>query len=563
MLRRLQVKNYVLIDSLDIEFPEGLVIITGQTGAGKSILLGSISLVLGSKADAAVIGDSADNCVVEAEFDIGRDDSALRHLLEENDIEAEDDRLVLRRVVSRSGRARAFANDSPVSAGVLSSLSAHLIDIHSQHQTLLLSDRRFQLSALDHYAGNSLLLDRCAALYREYISLKADLDDLNAKIARIEGERDYDQARYSQLESANLRDGELEALEAEQRQLANAEEIKDSLYAVETLFSSDDEGGRLSLDAILRESTKRLERISQYVPGITSVLERIASARVELDDILAEISDMDSRTEVSQERLQQVEDRLSLLYGLMQKFSCRDIAGLVAVRDSLKAVLHDSSAFVERRAELEARLDTVTGNLASVAGQLHDTRLKAAPSFAHAVQDSIRSLELQHAVFEVSLQEAPLSASGKDSAVFLFSSTGRNAVELSRCASGGEMSRIMLCLKEMMAHYTMMPTMIFDEIDTGVSGSVADKMGSMICRMGDNMQVFAITHLPQVAAKGKAHYLVSKITDTVSGKTSTTIARLSPEERVMEMARMLSGSEVTSAAIENARTLLSLSDKGD
>lgn len=556
MLRRLHVRNYVLIDSLDIEFPEGLVIITGQTGAGKSVLLGSIALVLGGKADASIIGESADNCVVEAEFDIDAKDSAMRKILEENDVEWDDGHLVLRRVVARSGRARAFANDSPVTVPVLTAMSSRLIDIHSQHQTLLLSDRRFQLSVLDHYAGNSRLLDKCAAAYREYVSLTGQIEELDARIARVESERDYDQARYSQLESASLREGELEELEAEQKQLANAEEIKDNLYAVESLFSSDEEG-KLSVDAILRESERRLERVSQYVPEVAPVLERLSSSRVELDDILSEITDIDSRTEISRERLQQVEDRLSLLYGLMQKFSCRDVGGLIAARDELGAVLHDSSVLAEKRDELERKLKSVGEELEKTAQMLHDAREKAAPAFAQAIQDSIRSLELQYAVFEVDVTDVPVSGSGKDAVSFLFSSTGRGPVELSKCASGGEMSRIMLCLKEMMARYTLMPTMIFDEIDTGVSGSVADKMGSMICRMGDNMQVFAITHLPQVAAKGREHCLVSKVTDPVSGKTSTSIRKLSPEDRIMEVARMLSGSEVTPAAIENARELLS------
>ncbi len=557
MLRRLHVRNYVLIDSLDIEFPEGLVIITGQTGAGKSILLGSISLVLGAKADPSIIGESADNCVVEAEFVTDPDDTALKRIFEENDIEWDGGRLILRRVVGRSGRPRAFANDCPVSASVLSSLSSRLIDIHSQHRTLLLSDSRFQLSALDHYAGNGALLDRCASCYREYVSLKTELEDIDERIAKSEKDRAYDQARYSRLESARLQDGELEELEAEQKQLENAEEIKDNLYAVENLLSSEDEeSGRLSVDAMLRESEKRLERIRQFVPSVGPVLERLSSARVELADILSEISDMDSRTDVSQDRLQKVGERLSLLYDLMQKFSCRNVRELIEVRDTIGAGLQDSSALSERRAALAERLQASADRIEETAGELHAARMDAAPSFAQDIRDSIRFLELDHAVFEVSVREASLSATGKDSVAFLFSSTGRNPVELSRCASGGEMSRIMLCLKEMMARYAKMPTMIFDEIDTGVSGSVADKMGSMICRMGDHMQVFAITHLPQVAAKGKAHYLVSKTTDPVSGKTSTTITLLSAEDRLMEVARMLSGSEVTEAAIGNARSLL-------
>ena len=535
MLKRLHVKNYVLIDSLDIEFPEGLVIITGQTGAGKSILLGSIALALGGKADISMIGEAGDSCVVEAEFETSS--PSVEKILEDNDVECDGGVLILRRVIGKTGRSRAFANDC---------------------QTLLLADRRFQLSALDHYAKDDVLLAECAAAYKEYTEKKTELENLDTRIARIAGERDYDMARYSQLDSASLQEGELEALESEQKQLANAEEIKENLCAVESMFTSDDaSSGQMSVDAILRETERRLEKVAQYVPSVRPALERVASARVELDDILSDISDLNSRTELSESRLAAVEERLSLIYGLLQKFSCRDEAELIAVRDSLKSALHDSSALEERRAELAEEVSVAKQKLDTAAAMLHEAREKAAPAFAAVIQESIRFLELQYAVFDVELGEAPVSQSGRDSVLFRFSSTGKNPVDISKCASGGEMSRIMLCLKEMMARYTNMPTMIFDEIDTGVSGSVADKMGGMICRMGDNMQVFAITHLPQVAAKGKAHYVVSKETDPDSGKAVTTIHKLSQQERLMEVARMLSGSSVTDAAIANARSLLS------
>ena len=556
MLKRLQVKNYVLIDSLEITFPEGLVIITGQTGAGKSILLGSISLVLGAKADASAIGESGDKCVVEAEFNVPSDSSALSALLERNDVEWDDGHLILRRVIGRSGRPRAFVNDSPVSASVLSALSAELIDIHSQHQTLLLSDRRFQMSVLDHFAGNADLLKKCSSAYSEYLSLKSELEELDGRIARIEDERDYNEARFRQLDDASLKEGELGLLEEEQKQLANAEDIKENLFAVEDLFSPEAGTDRMPLDAVLRESEKRLEKISSFLSSASALAERISSCRVELGDILSDVSDMNSGIEVSQSRLQEVEERISLIYGLMQKFSCKTVGELIAVRDELNEALYDSSVLEMRRDELMRSFKLKKEELDALAAQLHSARVKAAPGLAESIQKSIRSLEMQYAVFEVEVNDAALSASGTDSIVFKFSSTGRNAVDLSKCASGGEMSRIMLCLKDLMARYTNMPTMIFDEIDTGVSGSVADKMGSMICSMGENMQVFAITHLPQVAAKGEAHYLVSKDVDPESLKTVTTIKKLSDEERVLELARMLSGSTLTDAAVANAKDLL-------
>lgn len=554
MLSRLYVRNYVLIDSLEIQFPEGLVIITGQTGAGKSIILGSVSLVLGAKADASAIGGSADNCVVEAEFDTSPDDIVLKSLLEENDVEWDGGHLVLRRVVSRSGRSRAFVNDSPVNAHLLSLLSSRLVDIHSQHQTLLLSDRRFQLSVLDHFAGNTSLAADCSAAYRQYVSLKSDLEDIEARISAAETEKAYNESRYMQLDGAGLRPGEIEELEEEQRQLANAEDIKENLFAVEHYFTSDDCGTGLSVDAVMRETEKRLEKVAAIVPSVAPLLERVASCRVELDDVVSEIAALNSGMEFSQDRLQTVEERLSLLYGLLGKFSCRNVDELIAERDRLGEVLYDSGSLETRRNEIKEALEKCKGRYLSIADNLHAARISAASEFAQSIQTSIRFLELQQAVFAVDIQDALLSASGRDAVMFKFSSTGRNMTDVAKCASGGELSRIMLCLKDMMARYTNMPAMIFDEIDTGVSGSVADKMGTMICGMGQYMQVFAITHLPQVAAKGSAHYLVSKEID--GDKTLTSIKKLSGDQRVLEVARMLSGSVVTETAIANAKSLL-------
>ena len=556
MLSRLQVKNYVLIDSLEIDFPEGLIIITGQTGAGKSILLGALSLLMGAKSDAAMVSEGADNCVVEAEFETS--DLSLKEVLEENEVEWEEGHLVVRRVVNRSGRSRSFINDSPVPVNVLQEISSRLVDIHSQHQTLLLSDKIFQLNILDHYAGNSQLREECAALYRELGGLNSELSALDAKIARLAGEKDYNEAQYRQLEAAGLREGELEELEIEQRQLANAEEIKTSLCSVEELFTASSSlGETLSVDVVLKEADKALSKVSKYIPEVSALADRIDSCRRELDDILSEVSTINSRTELSQSRLEEVEGRMSLLYSLFQKHSCRTEAELIALRDRLSEALFDSTQLEEKREGLLSRINEVQKALQSVADELHKRRSAAVEAFAETITSSIRDLELPYAVFEVELLSAPMGASGRDQIQFRFSATGRNAVDVAKCASGGEMSRIMLSLKAMMARYTNMPTMIFDEIDTGVSGSVADKMGSMICSMGAYMQVFAITHLPQVAAKGSAHYLVSKTIDPSTSKAVSTIEKLSAEQRVLEVARMLSGSELTDAAIANAKSLLS------
>ena len=557
MLSRLQVRNYVLIDSLEIAFPEGLIIITGQTGAGKSILLGALSLVTGAKADASMVSEGADNCVVEAEFEVN--DSRVGAVLEENDVDQDGDHVIVRRVVNRSGRSRAFVNDCPVPVQVLQELSSLLIDVHSQHQTLLLTDKRFQMSLLDSYAGNAPLLDECAALWRRHSAVRSELAALEQRIAAIAGERDYNEAQFRQLEAASLKVGELACLEEEQKRLANAEEIRNSLAAVSEMFTSASSGGEVPpMDSSLKESVKVLSRLSRYLPVAQDLAERVDSCRRELDDILSEVMSIAERTDVSESRLQEVEERMSLIYSLMQKHSCHDEEALIALRDRLSDELFDSTQLEEKRDNLIAEERQLASELEAVADRLHDSRCAASVPFSEDMQELVRSLELPYAVFETGVENAALSASGKDQVVFRFSSTGRNPVDLAKCASGGELSRIMLALKAMGARYANMPTLIFDEIDTGVSGSVADRMGSMICSMGSDMQVFAITHLPQVAAKGSAHYLVSKDIDPSSSKAVSTIKRLSDEQRVLELARMLSGSELTDAAVANARVLLSI-----
>ena len=554
MLTRLSVRNYVLIDSLEIDFPEGLIIITGQTGAGKSILLGALSLLMGSKADASMVSDGADNCVVEAEFE-AKDESVLRPLLEENEAEWDEGHLIIRRVVNRSGRSRAFVNDSPVSVSVLQDISSCLIDIHSQHQTLLLSDKHFQLDTLDHFASAGQLREKCSAHWRSLQQKRIELKEIEQKIFRISADKDYNETQYRQLEAASLRVGELAELEEEQKQLANAEEIKMSLSAVEELFSPSTDA--LSLDSALKEMDRQLSKLSRYIQTAGNLSDRIDSCRKELDDIYSEVSDINSRIDVSPERLEMVEDRMSLIYSLMQKHGCQDEMELIAVRDRLSDELFDSTALDEKRDALKHEISAIESSLNEIADQLHAMRASASETFAAEMTESIRGLELPYAVFEVELIDVPVGATGRDSVVFRFSATGRNAADVSKCASGGELSRIMLALKAMRARYADMPTMIFDEIDTGVSGSVADKMGSMICAMGSYMQVFAITHLPQVAAKGTAHYVVSKEIDPATSRAVSKIERLSDKQRVLEVARMLSGSTLTDAAIANAESLLS------
>lgn len=561
MLKALHIKNYVLIDSLDIEFPAGLVIITGQTGAGKSILLGALSLVMGSRADSSVIGAAGDNCVVEAEFEVNDEDGSLRQYLDENEIDFDPvdgkGQLTIRRILNSNGRSRSFVNDSPAPLKVLSMLSSRLIDIHSQHETMLLRDKQFQMSMLDHFAGDSGLLQSCRTRWERLTGLKNDLDEVNANLSRTNAEKDYNQAQFERLDSAHLKDGELEELETEQKQLANAEEIKSSLYQVENYFSpsgDDAQDDRMSIDSMLKDSSRILDKLSSYIPSVSALSERIESARLELDDVLSEVSDLESGTEISDERLQEVEERLSLLYDLLKKYSCTQVSELIELRDRLSESLADTSVLEARKSALEKEIREAEKDLADACSDLHDARAKAVPGFSENICNSIRSLELDRAVFDVVLEPGKPGPDGSDTILFRFSSTGKSPVDVAKCASGGEMSRIMLCLKAMMARYTNMPSMIFDEIDTGVSGSVADKMGSMICSMGDYMQVFAITHLPQVAAKGDAHYIVTKEFD--GDRAISSIRKISGEDRVMEVARILSGSKVTPEAIANAKSLL-------
>ena len=546
MLRSLHVRNYVLIDSLEIDFPEGLVIITGQTGAGKSILLGALGLVLGGKADASLVGTHGDTCVVEAEFTVGPDE-ALRALMAENDLE-DGDTLTIRRTLNRTGRSRSFVNDEPVSLPVLQALSERLIDIHSQHQTLRLADPAFRMSMLDHYAGNTDRLDACKTAWNTLQGLRKELSDVTDRLQRLSAEKDYNEALFGQLDAAKLRDGELEELEAEQKRLAHAEELKEFLNNCEDILSPADD--RVPLTAQLKEAEKQAARAARFIPDLEPLVQRMESARLELEDIADELESTNARIDVSPDRLEQVEGRMSLLYDLMKKHGVQTVGDLIDVREQLSEALYDSTALEEKRVELEKALGKAEKAYTAAADTLHDARQKASEGFASAILASLTFLELEHAVFNVELGNAAEGPTGRDAVRFLFSSTGKAPQDLSKVASGGELSRIMLSLKAMMARYTAMPALIFDEIDTGVSGSAADKMGQMICRMGEDMQVFAITHLPQVAAKGNAHYLVTKENDV------TAIRALSREERIRELARLLSGSVITEAAMANAQALL-------
>ncbi|MBO7584257.1 MAG: DNA repair protein RecN [Bacteroidales bacterium] len=536
MLARLTINNYALIDALDISFPKHLVIITGQTGAGKSILLGALSLLLGARADSDVICDRSRNCVVEAQF-----------------IDDDGQERIVRRVVTPQGRSRAFIDDMPVTLDELKTLTSSLVDIHSQNSQTMLGDAAFQRKVLDAFAGNTVLLSRYEAAYRHFRELGRELADLEQRVAQSVRNHDYLQFQFDQLAKAALEPGELERLEKEQLELANAEDLKLSLRTA--LDALDNE--RSDVQTALKEAIGNLSRAARVIDRLEPLLQRLESSRIELKDIVNEIDSEQEKISVDDARLEAVENRIALIYDLMRKHEVEGVDELLALKDSLQASLQEGDDLGERLAGVRRELDEADKLCAELSAELHSARLQAAPELSQVLQSSIRGLEMPFAAFSVQIDALPeRGPAGEDAVRFFFSAAGDDRPkELSKVASGGELSRIMLCVKALMAQHVQMPTMIFDEIDVGVSGSVADKMGRMIVGMGDSMQVIAITHLPQVASKGNAHYLVYKEIgdDRVA---SSKIRKIEGEERAREIARMLSGQEVTPEALANARVLL-------
>ena len=511
------------------------MIITGQTGAGKSILLGALGLLAGDKADATLISQGAETCVVEGEFD------------------TPDGLRIIRRVLYSSGRSRSFIDDCPVQLQELAELSGRLFDIHSQHQSLLLSDRQFQLNLLDNYAGATGAAAECAGAWERLTRCRGKLRAAREELARLQGESGYNAAQFAELQAAALRDGELEELEEEQLTLGNAEEILERLGTARDLMYG---AAGTPINDLLQQARKSLEYAGRYLPDVQELVDRIESARIELDDILSEIDSTAGNIESSPHRLEQVEQRLGLLYRLMTKHGCNSVAGLIEARERFGKAVEGTSDLSDECEELEKEAKRLEAEHAAACARLHEMRDEARVRFAAEVTENLHYLEMERASFSVGLNPAAPGATGSDSVTFLFSADGMASTEVAKCASGGELSRIMLSLKALMARFKGMPTLIFDEIDAGVSGSVAAKMGQMICGMAQTMQVFSITHLPQVAAKGTAHYVVSKTFDPQSGRTTSGIARVEGAEREREIARLLSGESITAEALANARALM-------
>lgn len=551
MLKSLTVSNYALIENLEIGFPEGLVIITGETGAGKSILIGAISLLLGSKADLSILKDKNKNCVVEAVFEIAGD-SGSKRIFDENSLDFTTS-LTLRRVVSPTGKSRSFVNDEPVSLQFLKDLSEKIIDIHAQHQQLLLSDSNFQLSVLDSFANNGARVAEYQDYFDKLNQFIARKNDLKAKIAKDETEAEYNRFQFSQLEEAKLRIGEMEEIEAEYRLLSNAEEIRGYIYNIIELLSPSG----ISVVQNLKEAVNISGKVSPNFKAIESVSERLESCRIELKDIEQELSAKADSITIQPERAKVLEDRISTIYSLLKKHHTESVESLLKIKDQLNDRLLLTNSYQEELEKTEKEISDCRVKRDELSDKLHSKRVEISEIFTKEMTSAVRDLEMPHAIFEIEVKENEVyNIFGKDTVTFYFSANKNIAPkELFKVASGGELSRLMLCLKALMAAGKGMPSMIFDEIDSGVSGSIADKMGNLIDSLSKKMQIFAITHLPQIASKGKTHLLVYKEIDR-NGVTKTNIREISAQERVRELARMLSGSELTSAAIANAKELL-------
>lgn len=555
MLQSLYINNFVLIDNLDIHFTDGFSVITGETGAGKSIILGALALVLGQRADARSVRKDANKCVIEATFDISK--YQLDAFFLENDLEFDAETCLLRRELYASGKSRAFVNDSPVSLSILKELGARLIDIHSQHQNLLLGDNQFQLKVIDVMAENEILLILYRKEFSRYQALRQEVEALRQEAEALRQEEDYIRFQLEQLEEAHLKPGEQEELEREQEALEHAEEIKSSLYKINQLL----EGEETSCARILKEALSEAENIERYYAPARETIERLHSAYVDLRDLAQETGSAQEDVEFNPERLEWIHERLNTIYTLQQKHHVRSIEELLNLQNEYQTRLSDIDSIDERIHQAERDLSSSRQELERQAHVISGQRQVAAEEISRRLVALISTLGMPNTRFRIDFQprEEP-RADGMDDIQFLFAAN-RNAelMPVAQTASGGEISRLMLCIKAMIAGFTALPTLIFDEIDTGVSGDIADKMGDIMRDLGSKMQVLAITHLPQIAAKGSAHYYVYK--EDVGPETLTRIRPLTSEERVREIARMLSGATLTEASLANARDLLSFSGK--
>ena len=549
MLRRLTVRNYAIIRELDMEFGEGFTIITGETGAGKSILLGALGLVLGERADTSVLLSQDEKCVVEACFNISGYD--LNELFEANEIDY-DDEAILRREITPSGKSRAFLNDTPVNITVLKELGGRLIDVHSQHETLLLGSGFFQMRVVDAYAGTSGLAKEYSGAWSRYLAARREYDTAALNLEKVKADFDYYSHQLDEFRAVKPVQGEQEVLEKEQEMLSNASEIKEALTAVAAAIGGED----VSALSLIRSARTGLSRIAGWLPEAAELEKRLETQLIELNDISYEVEKLNDRASADPGRLEYVTQRLDSLYSLMQKHRCRDLDELLAVQHRVEEAVAASSDTDEKLDELKKRRDAALAGVNTISAKLSAARKKAAGPLSAEITGMLHRLGMPHARFQagISSMAAP-GPSGIDEIRFLFSANRQVEPEdLSKCASGGELSRVMLCLKSVLANSSGLPAIIFDEIDSGVSGEVASMVGSILSEMGKSMQVINITHLPQGAARGRIHYHVYK--EESDHSTITRVRLLKDDERVKEVARLLSGSTVPEAAMRNARELM-------
>lgn len=550
MLKQLYIKNFTLIDELNIQMHPGFSVITGETGAGKSIILGAIGLLLGNRADSKSIKAGRDRCVIEAHFDLSKYD--MQQFFTDNDIDEDLSDTIIRRELTAAGKSRAFINDTPVSLTKMRELGEQLVDIHSQHQNLLLQKEDFQLNVVDIIAQDEKQRKNYEAAYNQYKQANQKLNALKAEIEKNWENEDFLRFQFKELDEAQLQNGEQEELEQEYEMLSHSEDIKTALYQADNHLSGDDG----NIIERLKQTSEQLANIKDVYPEVTELLERIDSSYIELKDIAQEVNGLTDHVEFDPARLETINERLDKLNSLQQKFHVRDLGELIETYHQLKEQLSHIDHSDEDVEALEQEVTQLLEKAQKQAKELTAIRTKAAKKVEEEMKQRLIPLGIPNVRFSISLTEKPLSHDGGDKVSFLFSANKSTPLQpVTQVASGGEIARVMLSLKAMISGAVKLPTIIFDEIDTGVSGKIAEKMAQIMVEMGNHeRQVLSITHLPQIAAMGSHHYKVSK-EETDKG-TISRMTELSQQERVQEIAQMLSGSDVSEAALANAKELL-------
>ena len=554
MIKQLHISNYALIDRLDIQFADGLTIITGETGAGKSIILGALSLILGERADSKAIRDTSRKTVVEAAFDITG--YRLERFFADGDIDWDEHECLLRRELSPGGRSRAFINDTPVPLTMLRDLGTRLLDIHSQHSNMLLSQPAFQLSILDNIAGNAALLDEYRHKYQAFREATRLLDEMRKSIEQMRLNEDYIRFQLDQLQGMQLKPDEDQELEALQSKLSNITELKEALWSVENDLDSEDN----SILARLTVVAQRLDEAERNLAEIVGMSSRVRNALIDLRDIAQSVGGIVDTLNDDPAELARVDDRLNSIYALQRKHNVQDVNALIDIQQAYERQLNEIEHNDDIIQELTAQADAARNEALAIASQLSSSRHEAAERFARELLALAAPLGMKNIAFEVDFKTTELSPTGTDNAEFMMSfNKNQRPMPVKDTASGGEISRVMLCIKTIIARHMQLPSIIFDEVDTGVSGDIAGMIGEMMSEISQTIQVIAITHLPQVAANGDHHLRVFK-TDT-EVETLTRVEALDADEHIMEVARMLSGKNLDAAAIENAKSLINQKHK--